>query len=191
MPELLLHESKAGYTVKHNVDAWMSEIAATTSIALEEASRYLDVSTFSLNGYRPYNVGFGISYTLPVVVSLLQSAALKGKGKESYFLAIENPEAHLHPQGQTAMGRLLALTANSGVQLLVETHSDYILDGIRLSVKDKLKASDAKEKIIYFFEKKDFETKVTKIEITESGTLTSWPKGFFDQGRKNKAKLLG
>ena len=54
--------------------------------------------------------------------------------KRGTLVLLENPEAHLHPQGQVRIGELIARTAASGVQILVETHSDHVLNGIRLAV---------------------------------------------------------
>ena len=82
------------------------------------------------NEYRPTSVGFGIAYVLPVLVALLSA-------NEKYMVIIENPEAHLHPRGQVAMGELIARAAAAGVQVIVETHSDHVLNGVRLAVKGK------------------------------------------------------
>src|SRR5260221_6265573 len=77
---------------------------------------------------RPQNVGYGLSHVLPILTACLgaQTGAL---------LLIENPESHLHPSGQSAMGEFLAQVASAGIQLIVETHSDHVLNGIRRAVK--------------------------------------------------------
>jgi predicted ATPase len=54
------------------------------------------------------------------------------------LLLLENPEAHLHPRGQTAMAELIARTAAAGAQVIVETHSDHVLNGVRLAVKRRV-----------------------------------------------------
>lgn len=74
------------------------------------------------------NVGFGISYVLPIVLALV-------KAKKGELIILENPEAHLHPRGQRKMGELIARAAQGGVQVIVETHSDHILNGIRFVCK--------------------------------------------------------
>ena len=51
---------------------------------------------------------------------------------------VENPEAHLHPSAQAAMGEFLAISAASGIQVILETHSDHVLNGIRRAVKKGL-----------------------------------------------------
>lgn len=52
------------------------------------------------------------------------------------MVLIENPESHLHPKGQSAIGRLLAATAANGVQIFCESHSDHIINGVRVAVKE-------------------------------------------------------
>lgn len=135
------------------------------------------------NPYRPTNVGFGLTYSLPIVVCCL--AAESGA-----LLLLENPEAHLHPQGQAALGELLARTASDGVQIIVETHSDHLLNGIRLAVKHRLlRAADA---VVHFFSRstETGEVSVQSPAILDNGRLSNWPSGFFDQWDKDIDALL-
>ncbi len=77
---------------------------------------------------RPQNVGFGLSQIFPIVVAALSAAP-------GELLIVENPEVHLHPAAQQQIGGLLAAVAASGVQVLVESHSDHVLNGIRLAAR--------------------------------------------------------
>lgn len=135
------------------------------------------------NNYRSTNVGFGITYVLPIIVSALETMPKR-------LLLIENPEAHLHPKGQAAMGMLLARAANSGVQVLVETHSDHVLNGIRVAVHEgELKPEDVQ---IHFFQKReeDGRSEVISPQIDRDGRLDQWPEGFFDEFDKSLDVLL-
>lgn len=136
------------------------------------------------NPYRPTNVGFGLTYSLPIIVSCL--AAPKGS-----LLLMENPEAHLHPQGQASLGELIARCASDGVQMIVETHSDHLLNGLRLAVKNKQVRSD--DVVLHLFSRatETGEVFVQSPAVLENGRLSNWPEGFFDQWDKDVEALLG
>lgn len=123
---------------------------------------------------RPQNVGFGLSQLFPIVVALLSA-------KPDDILLIENPEVHLHPKAQQSIGGLIAQTAASGVQVVVETHSDHVLNGIRLAVKSG--QVPCGEVAIHFFTPLGAEGEINKLSptINSEGRLDAWPEGFFDQ----------
>jgi predicted ATPase len=100
------------------------------------------------------------------------------------MLIVENPEAHLHPAGQSRLGRFLARVAGSGVQVIVETHSDHVLNGVRLAaVADS--SVPANDVIVHFF---DGDT-VLPIDLGARGDLSAWPTGFFDQIEDDLGRL--
>ncbi len=129
------------------------------------------------------NLGFGISYILPIIATGL--TAKKG----SYFI-VENPEAHLHPSAQSRIGRFLAMVANSGVEVIIETHSDHLINGIQISVAEK--EINYKDVTVNYFshDKDDIQPDVNPIGIKEKGELTDWPKGFFDQSQLDYSHLM-
>lgn len=132
--------------------------------------------------FRATNVGFGLSYSLPIVV-----ACLAAKPRE--LLLIENPEAHLHPEGQLAIGSLLARAASAGIQVIVETHSDHVLNGIRLAVKRGiLNPSDTAFR--FFRRNADGAAEIKKPKIGKDGMLSEWPSGFFTQWEDTLVQLL-
>jgi predicted ATPase len=124
----------------------------------------------------PINVGFGLSYTAPVILALL-------KAKPGDLVILENPEAHLHPKGQRKMGELIAGVAKGGVQVIVETHSDHLLNGIRMAVKNGQISNDDVCLNYFFSETRD--NKLTHSysapQIRDDGSLDRWPEGFFDE----------
>lgn len=97
--------------------------------------RYSTSNSLGEESTNALNMGFGVSYSLPIIVALLSA-------REGDILVLENPEAHLHPRGQRKIGELVALAAANGVQIFMETHSDHVLNGIRLSVRNKKISSD-------------------------------------------------
>ncbi len=171
------------------VEAWMGEISPGTRLKIDAKSD-VDLMSFQYsygdsNPYRATNVGFGISYTLPIIVAVLASTP-------GTMILIENPEAHLHPKGQVNMGQLLALAANGGVQVVIETHSDHVLNGIRLAVHGgKL---DPKNVQLHYFQRHNQEgqavTDVVSPKIDRNGRIDRWPDGFFDEWDNSLEILL-
>jgi predicted ATPase len=132
---------------------------------------------------RPTNTGFGLSYVLGIVVAGLVA-------RPGTMLIVENPEAHLHPKAQSTLGEFLARVAADGAQVIVETHSEHIMNGVRKMIKQGiLQPQDAR---LYFFGKDlgAFEPTVTPIAVSAKGELSSWPEGFFDQLDKDLNFIL-
>jgi len=130
----------------------------------------------------PTNVGFGISYVLPIIVNGLLA-------EPDTIMIVENPEAHLHPSGQSRIGRFLAQLAGTGVQVIIETHSEHVINGIRIA---SLAGIISNNDIVVNFVSKE-ETKVPRIkeiDVTDLGDLTSYPKGFFDQEQSDIATII-
>jgi len=145
----------------------------------------LGMLTDSSTGYlRPQNIGFGLSYSLPIFTACLGA-------KPGDIILVENPEAHLHPSGQSQMGEFLAEVAKAGVRIIVESHSDHILNGIRKSVKaNTLTGADV---ALYFFNSsllKDMPQVASPI-MDNFGNLSEWPRGFFDQFDKDLEIITG
>jgi predicted ATPase len=187
------HPQAQSLLLKDQVEAWMGEISPGTQIKI---SSNPDIDLMSLqysfvmgkevsNPYRSTNVGFGISYTLPIIVSVLASSP-------GSLILIENPEAHLHPRGQSRIGELLALAASYGVQIIIETHSDHVLNGIRVAVHGgKIKPDDVQ---LHYFQRtantERASTEVISPKIDRNGRIDRWPDGFFDEWERNLDILL-
>lgn len=174
-------------TLKEGVQFWLNEVSPNVKLNVSEIPNAdlaqinyyytgLQDST-KTREYRPTNVGFGISYILPIITALL-------KAKKGSILIIENPEAHLHPKGQRKMGELIALCASRGVQVFLETHSDHVMNGIRISVKNKTINSEQVK--VYFFNNNNGTSfhNVESPKILDNGRFDFWPDGFFDEWEK-------
>lgn len=130
LDKLITHPNSEGDTFLYNLRAWLGTITPGVQFNYDIIDK-ADTSFSLFNGYRAKNVGFGLSYTLPIIVALFL-----GTIKKNTLVILENPEAHLHPRGQTEMGKLIASVAHSGCQVIVETHSDHLFDGIRIYAKN-------------------------------------------------------
>lgn len=181
-------ESRASL-LKYEVEEWLSEIARPIEITGERISNStiaeLRYRTPGSTWVRATNMGFGITYALPVVLAGLTTI-------EGGLLIVENPEAHLHPAGQSRMGVFLAWLAGRGVQCIIETHSDHVLNGIRRSIAEFGYLQNIKA-IVHYFEgdSEISETRPNSFELrfAENGSITDWPKGFFDQYQIDVAAL--
>ena len=133
--------------------------------------------------HRPAHTGFGLTQCLPIVIAALSASA-------GGILLVENPEIHLHPAGQTLMGQFMADVARAGMQVLVETHSDHVLNGVRRAVKAKHLAAD-RVAIHFFRPRTDDQPQVVSPAMDGSGNIDSWPEGFFDQFDKDASYFAG
>lgn len=192
-PKLIYEGKKATSTLGEQVNLWMSIIRPGIKI---EANSVAEFSLHGLryrftypgdqsNAFRPHNVGFGISYLLPLFVSIL------GARQPSIFI-IENPESHIHPKGQAEIGRFLALAASAGHQIIVETHSDHILNGIRVAIKDKVLTPEQTQFLFFHQTSHEGSPDLTadSITILPNGKLYSRPSGFFDEYDNQLSKLI-
>ncbi len=155
----------------------VQQLLHTPSVSLQ--FRLSDIGAWR----RPANVGYGFTYAFPILVALLVAT-------EGQVVIIDSPEAHLHPFAQSQMGRLLAHFAKAGVQIIVETHSDHLLNGVRLSVKDQTLAPEQVQ--IHFFTGPNAASHgVVSPVLDREGSLSTWPDGFFDQSEKDLGRLTG
>lgn len=166
-------------------EAWLAHFFPGAAFAVE---RIKDTNLLTLrfrtsekdSFHRPSNVGYGLSHLLPVLVGGL------GVRIGSMFV-VENPEAHLHPSAQAEIGAFLAAVAASGAQVLIETHSDHVLNGVRLAIKNQiLRAEDAQ---VHYFASRDSGSQVVSPTIRPDGSMDQWPEGFFDQIEKDLDQL--
>ena len=196
IPQLIhanLNEEKSD--LLSNVRAWLDEISPGITLNAQQYPQ-MQIAAISYNydvgakaglpiGILPPNVGFGISYILPILVAILSS-------NPGDLVLIENPECHLHPRGQSTIGRLLAILAGCDVQVIVESHSDHVVNGMRLAVKEGLIAPN--EVGLFFFDRAKGDPAHAATILTPSvdanGKVDFWPLGFFDETERILYKLL-
>ena len=128
------------------------------------------------------DVGYGVSQVLPLLADLLDPNGYS-------LLLLQQPEVHLHPSAQAALASLFCTIAASGRQLIVETHSEYIMDRVRMDIRDgttELKADDVS---VLFFERRDLDVHIHSLRFDEQGNLLDAPDGygqfFMDETRRS------
>lgn len=181
------HPDQPASSFRMQVDAWLGSVFPGAQATVQELRA---VGLFNLQfrigigpWLRPSNVGFGLSYAFPVVVALLSA-------KPGQLVLIDSPEAHLHPSAQSAMGGFIARCASAGVQVIVETHSDHLLNGVRLAVKNAILLSE--QVAVHFFTgTKPSGAGVVAPIIDSEGRMSEWPVGFFDQAERDLSRLAG
>lgn len=182
LDERLRHENSVGDTLEYNIRGWLSVVSPNVEFNYH-LDKMSDSSYTTFDEHRATNVGFGLSYTLPVITALLVGTLIPGS-----LVIIENPEAHLHPKGQTEIAKLIALCTQVGAQIIIETHSDHLFDGIRIAAKNMKLAKDIQ---IHWFElNKQKNTEVYSPVLSNDGRINEWPKGFFDQFEINSSELI-
>jgi predicted ATPase len=196
--EGIKHELEESDFLIDQVTAWEREISNNVNIKAESNSEGYDVSySFDtknelgqIDNLSKKNVGFGLSYVLPIIVAILSS-------EKGSLLLIENPEAHIHPSGISKLAELICLAAESGIQIIIETHSDHIINGVlvqckNFETKNNKKGINKENVKIYYFEIDEVEHKTvpTKIIIDKGGRTLNRKAGFFDQIGKDLRKLI-
>ena len=128
------------------------------------------------------DVGYGVSQALPLLVDLLAPIG-------SPLLLMQQPEIHLHPSAQAALASLFCTTAASGRQLIVETHSEYIIDRVRMDIRDRTTKLGPEDVSLLFFERTDLDVHIHSLRFDEQGNVLDAPDGygqfFMDETRRS------
>jgi predicted ATPase len=173
-------------TLKGQIVGWLGYILDGANIDVKgKNEKEISILRFLLNSqqngkfYKPANVGFGYSYILPIIATGLIA-------KSGDIFIVENPEAHLHPRAQSRLTEFFARLAANGVQIFIESHSEHILNGLRINALTDVQISTEDVSIYYFDEK----FKSEKLEIDKKGRIANWPTGFFDQQEIDLAQIF-
>ena len=152
------------------------------SVNDEYISLLLD-SADSSEGYKPINVGFGYSYVLPILITLL----IAENGSKIFM---ENPEAHLHPGAQSRlMEVIIHIAKEKKLQLFIETHSDHVINAARIAVK-KQKIDYGSVGIVHIVRGEENQSIVMPIDMDENGNLTQYPDDFMEEWGNQMMQLL-
>ena len=179
-------ESKSLYA---QAEKWMGEISRGIKFQInQKGNKDVELNFgYEREGrstvyHNAMNTGFGVSYVLSLVVAVLSA-------KPGSLILIENPEAHIHPSGQSALMRMIGIAAANGVQCIIETHSDHIVNGALVAGKERLGRD--KLSVYYFCLDESLNCSPVKLEIEPGGRIINAPAGFCDQMEEDMDILFG
>ncbi|KAA6319158.1 hypothetical protein EZS27_030916 [termite gut metagenome] len=182
----ILYRGKDAKSIFQQTIEWLGYILDGAKIDIKGRDKESSVLYMLLNNknnsyaYKPANVGFGYSYVLPLIVTGLIA-------KPEEIIIIENPEAHLHPKAQSRITEFFAKVASCGIQIFIESHSEHILNGLRISALKTEIAIDTNDISIHYFNEK-FGSE--QLVMDEKAKITNWPYGFFDQQETDLAEIF-
>lgn len=188
----LKHESAMDNTVLRNVSAWISYImGGNVSLTAKETEKdkeaRLEYSIFNNSGVEqqlsPLNMPFGHSYVLPIILAVLTAPS-------GSMILVENPESHLHPGAQLRMGEFLSIAAACGIQIIIETHSDHLMNGIRLSCRKRIISPEIIEMDLIGLDTDGYTHIRRPIQLNPDGTVKNLVPGFFDEWEKALTSLI-
>jgi predicted ATPase len=174
--EILYKGNDANSLIQQTIE-WLSYILEGAKIEIGGKEKESSVLYMLMNNrnnsyaYKPANIGFGYSYILPLIVTGLIA-------KPGETIIIENPEAHLHPRAQSKIAEFFSKVASCGVQVFIESHSEHILNGLRVSALNPEIDIKFNELAVHYFDE-SFDS--VKLTMDEKGKIPNWPYGFFDQ----------
>jgi predicted ATPase len=166
---------------------WLEYLGIANKVATEDKGKLgheLTISTSNADNFHDLtHVGVGVSQALPIVVLSL----LADTGSTLIF---EQPELHLHPRVQTRLADFFMSLIFAGKQCVVETHSEYLVSRLRYLSAMAVDVPISKLIKIYFVEKPADQSIYTEVKITETGVISNWPDGFFDETERNSAEII-
>ena len=171
------------------VEAWGAQLGFLQAIRVVQQPKVGSTITVKIEGLDkevPLDaVGVGVSQLLPVLVLCLLS-------EPGSVILLEQPELHLHPALQQRLADFLIAIARSGRQLIVETHSEYMVSRLRRRI-----AEDPDDELLsiskVIFAERDGQTGITTyrdVELSPYGDIDEWPKGFFDQAAAEEREII-
>jgi predicted ATPase len=179
----LKHVNASDLTIARNVNAWINYVmGSSVGVTAEETEKDKEAKfVYSVRNKQgeelqlsPLNMPFGNSYVLPIVLAVLTAP-------EGSMILIENPESHLHPSAQIRLGELLSRAAKAGIQIVVETHSDHLMNGIRMACHQGLIGNDDIEMDLIGIEKDGVTHSRQNVSLDSDGYVENWIPGFFDE----------
>ncbi|MDJ0004836.1 AAA family ATPase [Rhodococcus fascians] len=186
-PPVLPDGKRSSQTLLKAVNSWAAHLGIGDGFSTEDSGRLglqLSVRPSDVNlDLDLTSVGTGVSQILPVLVMCLQAPP-------GSLLLIEQPELHLNPAVQQRLADFLLAVASSGRQLIVETHSDYLITRLRRRTAEDQTDLNQERITIIFAERHDGATTYKGVRPASDGSMADWPSGFFDESAQDSQALM-
>lgn len=182
LAHLLRTDQAQWHELKTSIDSFGSRAGLFGGIRVRQLGS-LDGDPFQIQVQRPaahgesasfhnlVDVGYGVSQVLPIITELFRPGAAQ-------MLLLQQPEVHLHPSTQAALGSLFCKAATEGRQLIVETHSDHLIDRVRMDVRDSATTLRANDVSLLFFERRDIDVRIHSLRFDKEGNVIGAPEGY-------------
>ncbi len=194
LADISFRDSKEWRYIKEQLESFGKQSGLFDEIAINRLGRadsapfQLLVRKFGKRLKGPWrnlvDVGYGASQALPLITEVLR------QDKPNTFL-LQQPEVHLHPSAQAALGSLFCDVAATGKQLIVETHSDHLMDRIRMDVRDGVSALKPEDISILFFERDELDVRIHSIRVDDEGNIRDAPEGYRQFFMEETRRSLG
>ena len=182
LAHLLRNDESQWEELKTSIESFGSRAGLFAGIRVRQLGT-LDGDPFQIQVKRPaadgraasfhnlVDVGYGVSQVLPIITELFRPGAAQ-------ILLLQQPEVHLHPSAQAALGTLFCEAATGGRQLIVETHSDHLIDRVRMDVRDSETRLHADDVSLLFFERRDPDVRIHSLRFDDEGNIIGAPEGY-------------
>ncbi len=175
-------------SLENAIDDWLGYLGIAEKIEVTDKGKFGFELGIRIGNSSKINdltqVGVGVSQVLPILVSGLLA-------EPDTTLIYEQPELHLHPKVQTRLADFFLSMTQLGKQCLVETHSEHIINRIRLRIAEGSVGSPWHEAAkVYFVENKNDSSTFSEVKIDECGSILVWPEGFFDERQQETERIL-
>ncbi|MGE3275696.1 MAG: DUF3696 domain-containing protein [Vicinamibacterales bacterium] len=170
------------------VEMWLRYFGIAESVSTHEEGKLGYRLTVRMDGVQRdvdlTNVGVGVSQVLPILVMTLVSP-------RGALLLFEQPELHLHPAVQSQLADFFVAMCRAGRQCIVETHSEYLINRLRLRIAEADSPEDLQSlATVHFVERVGGRSRFRVVDINRFGAIQDWPEGFFDQGPGEAERIL-
>ena len=189
LAKLFFQDKDEWKSLKEMLDRFGKESGLFTGVHIKALGRY-ESDPFQIRvGIKGpqanlVDVGYGVSQALPILVEALRS-------DPGSIHLMQQPEVHMHPRSQAALGSFLAgLAANQGKQFIVETHSDYLVDRVRMDIRDG-NSITPQDVVLLYFERHGSEIAIHPITIDAAGNLVGEPDTYRDFFLTEERRFLG